>query len=342
MARLFFLLVGLLVLASCESAKETPYLAPVNVISDPGETVEVQPGDTVYSISRRYKVSMSGIIDLNHLQPPFALQAGTPIILPAKQIMSAPHSLLEKAQAQAADVEAQLRQEQGQGQESPGTQLYRQEALPQLPTDGTVVYTSSNQRQLRDLAKQAAIKPVIIEGAPAPEPQQPPILPPPQRYDIPAMQPKAKASLLKRKPVAVTEEQRKPKAPVLMPGRFIWPVQGRVVSDFGPKPSGGRNEGINIAAGMGTPVAAADGGTVAYAGNGIPGFGNVVLVRHPDGYITTYAHLERMFVERDVAVAKGDLIGTVGTSGGLGAPQLHFEIRQGAVALDPSRYLATR
>lgn len=123
------------------------------------------------------------------------------------------------------------------------------------------------------------------------------------------------------------------------PQNFIWPVNGTVISTFGPKSNGLNNDGINIGVPRGTPVVAADGGTVAYAGSDIPGYGNVVLVRHPSGLMTTYAHLDRMFVQQDVVVAKGDLLGSVGTTGGVDTPQLHFEIRRNKEALDPSKYL---
>ena len=123
------------------------------------------------------------------------------------------------------------------------------------------------------------------------------------------------------------------------PKNLVWPVQGTVISIYGPKSNGLKNDGINIAVPRSTPVLAADGGTVAYAGSDIPGYGNVVLVRHPNGLMTTYAHLERMFVQENIVVAKGDLLGTVGTSGGVDTPQLHFEIRRDKEALDPGKYL---
>jgi murein DD-endopeptidase MepM/ murein hydrolase activator NlpD len=123
---------------------------------------------------------------------------------------------------------------------------------------------------------------------------------------------------------------------------FIWPLEGPVISTFGPKSNGLKNDGINIGTSRGTPIVSSDGGTVAYSGSDIPGFGNVILVRHANGLMTTYAHMERVFVQKDMIVAKGDMIGTAGTSGGLDTPQLHFEIRRGNEALDPSKYLYSK
>ncbi|MCW8861524.1 MAG: M23 family metallopeptidase, partial [Rhodospirillales bacterium] len=118
-----------------------------------------------------------------------------------------------------------------------------------------------------------------------------------------------------------------------------WPVQGRVISGFGPKAKGLHNDGINIAAPRGTPVRAAEEGVVAYAGNELRGFGNLLLVRHADGWVTAYAHSEKLLVERGDKVSKGQVIARVGSSGTVSSPQLHFELRKGKQAVDPTRYL---
>ncbi len=123
------------------------------------------------------------------------------------------------------------------------------------------------------------------------------------------------------------------------PARFEWPLRGRVVSTFGSKPGGLHNDGINIAAAPGTPVRAADGGVVAYAGNELRGFGELVLIRHADGWVTAYGHNEGLLVGRGDTVERGQIIGRVGTTGSVSAPQLHFEIRKGIEAVDPLKYL---
>jgi murein DD-endopeptidase MepM/ murein hydrolase activator NlpD len=121
--------------------------------------------------------------------------------------------------------------------------------------------------------------------------------------------------------------------------RFIWPVKGKILSDFGAKPDGLHNDGINIAAPEGTPVLAAGGGVVAYAGNELRGFGNLLLIRHADGWMTAYAHLSQMMVTRGAHVTRGQRIGTVGSTGSVNAPQLHFEVRRGSRAVDPAEQL---
>lgn len=124
--------------------------------------------------------------------------------------------------------------------------------------------------------------------------------------------------------------------------RLEWPVSGRVISGFGPKSGGLHNDGINIAAPRGAPVLSADAGTVVYAGNDLEGYGNLVLVRHTDGMVTAYAHLADIHVIKGTAVMRGQAIGTVGSTGAVDSPQVHFEVRRGSSALDPEQYLDSR
>lgn len=86
--------------------------------------------------------------------------------------------------------------------------------------------------------------------------------------------------------------------------KFAWPVQGKVVSNFGPIAKGRNNDGINIKAPLGTPVKAADAGTVAYAGNELRGFGNLILIKHSGGWMTAYAHNDRILVRKGQKVKK--------------------------------------
>ncbi len=120
---------------------------------------------------------------------------------------------------------------------------------------------------------------------------------------------------------------------------FAWPVKGQVISKFGPIAKGRNNDGINIKAPKGTVVKAADAGTIAYAGNELKGFGNLILIKHNDGWVTAYAHNDTLKVRKGQKVSKGTPIATVGTTGGVDTPQLHFETRAGKKALNPLAYL---
>ncbi|MBL8834592.1 MAG: M23 family metallopeptidase [Alphaproteobacteria bacterium] len=120
---------------------------------------------------------------------------------------------------------------------------------------------------------------------------------------------------------------------------FAWPLQGNIVSDFGPKPGGLHNDGINIAAARNTPIRAAENGVVVYAGNELRGFGNLLLVRHADGWVTAYGHCEQLLVRRGAQVRRGQVIARVGSSGNVRTPQLHFEVRRGTRPVNPNEYL---
>lgn len=122
--------------------------------------------------------------------------------------------------------------------------------------------------------------------------------------------------------------------------QFRWPVRGRVISGFGPKPGGQKNEGINVSVPEGTAVKAAEDGVVAYAGSELKGYGNLVLVKHSDGYVTAYAHNSELDVKKGDTVKRGQVIAKAGQTGNVTSPQVHFEIRKGSEPVDPSQYLA--
>lgn len=120
---------------------------------------------------------------------------------------------------------------------------------------------------------------------------------------------------------------------------FRWPARGRIVAAFGAKPNGQENDGINIALPPGTPIKAAEAGEVAYAGNELKGYGNLVLIRHANGFVTAYANASELLVKRGDKVKRGQVIAKSGQTGSVSSPQLHFEIRKGSNPVDPLPYL---
>jgi len=143
------------------------------------------------------------------------------------------------------------------------------------------------------------------------------------------------------KPTQVASTDAVPKIPAAEPAmsgadKFRWPVSGKVATDF----IASKNTGINIDAPAGTAVRAAENGTVIYVGSGVEGYGNLVLIRHPNGYVSAYAHLAATSVNKGDTVSRGDSIGTVGMTGSVSHPQLHFELRMGATPVDPIPLLA--
>ncbi|MGY8685005.1 LysM peptidoglycan-binding domain-containing M23 family metallopeptidase [Bradyrhizobium sp. UFLA05-153] len=120
---------------------------------------------------------------------------------------------------------------------------------------------------------------------------------------------------------------------------FRWPVRGKVITSYGAKTNGKSNDGINLAVPEGTPVKAAEDGVVAYSGNELKGYGNLVLVRHSNGYVTAYAHASELLVKRGDTIKRGQVIAKSGQSGEVASPQLHFEIRKGSNPVDPLQFL---
>ena len=140
-------------------------------------------------------------------------------------------------------------------------------------------------------------------------------------------------------PAAPTQVANVPAAEPAMSGntKFRWPVSGRVLTDF----AASRGTGINIEASEGSAIKAAENGTVIYVGSGVEGYGNLILIRHPNGYVSAYAHLKSMSVAKGANVSRGDTIGAAGMTGSVTQPQLHFELRKGATPVDPMPLLAS-
>ncbi|WNJ92911.1 peptidoglycan DD-metalloendopeptidase family protein [Bosea sp. 685] len=162
-------------------------------------------------------------------------------------------------------------------------------------------------------------KPVVVASAPAAEPKV---------TAVPKAAPEPVVTASLPKPAAEADASDK--------ADFRWPARGRVISGYSGK---GGNEGINIAVPEGTPVKAAEGGTVAYAGSELKGYGNLVLIRHPNGYVSAYAHNGDLKVKRGDTVKRGQVVANSGQSGNVSSPQLHFELRKGSSPVDPTPYL---
>jgi murein DD-endopeptidase MepM/ murein hydrolase activator NlpD len=184
------------------------------------------------------------------------------------------------------------------------------------------------------VANVPAAKPVVAEvKKPAPEKPKPVVV-----ASAPAVEPKVTAVPKAAPEPVVTASLPKPAAeePASDKADFRWPARGRVISGYSGK---GGNEGINIAVPEGTPVKAAEGGTVAYAGSELKGYGNLVLIRHPNGYVSAYAHNGDLKVKRGDTVKRGQVVANSGQSGNVSSPQLHFELRKGSAPVDPTPYL---
>ena len=281
------------------------------------DVVTVQPGETLYAISRRYDVPVRSLIEANGLQPPYSLNAGRRLAVPQlrQHIVQPGETLYSVSRLYGVDTSSLAG---SNGLEPPYVVRVGQPLVLPAPVE---------------TAGARAPTPVIQAAVPAAAPVMPMAVtrselpPPPAAAPPPA-------------PVSRTAAVAPPPAPSQNGGRsFLWPVHGRIVAGYGGGEGGTHNDGINIAAPRGASVLAADGGIVAYAGNELRGYGNLVLIKHPGGWMTAYAHNSALLVKRGERVRRGQAIARVGATGAVGEPQLHFEIRHGARALDPGDYL---
>lgn len=306
-----------------------PQAAAVQAPIQPGTVHIAREGDTVFTLARRSGVPTRAIIDANHLQAPFALTPGQRVTIPAVRVhdVRAGETASALAQRYGVSLAALVR---ANGIEPPYNIRVGQRLV--IPGATAPAAAPSVAAAPRGSVEQTPLPPPTPQAAPVPAPQQATPAPAPAPQAAPAPPP-APAN-----PPAAPSEAN----PAAQPGRFLWPVRGVVVSDFGPKPGGLQNDGVNIAAPRGTPFRAADSGTVIYAGNELRGFGNLLLLRHEGGYVTAYAHADELSVQRGDQVRRGQTIGRVGQTGGVATPQLHFEIRRGTRPVNPMEYLGSQ
>jgi murein DD-endopeptidase MepM/ murein hydrolase activator NlpD len=279
------------------------------------DQVTVGKGETLYMIARRFDLPLRTIIDANHLEPPYQLAVGTTLTLPQERF----HTV------QAGDTLYSVSRRYGV--EVSTLASLNHLAEPYAIRSGETLFLPPPAAPVE---RVAFVPPTQPSQATVPTP---PVAPaPPSAAETPPA----------TKPVPSQAQAKAEPPPVAKPGAgriFAWPLEGRVIEAYGTAPSGTHNDGINIAARMGEPVRAAEAGKVAYAGNELRGYGNLVLIKHSGGYMTAYAHNSKLLVKRGQVVARGQEIAKAGATGTVSAPQLHFEIRQGTHALDPANYL---
>lgn len=320
------------------------------------KTHTVEPGETLFGISKRYGVDSSVLVQLNKLEPPYAIRSGMVLQLPAPPTPEPPSTPAGSSQrsggVDVAALPAPGGSVAGAGAASSGFAPPPPAVMPQ-PAPTLPPALAPPAPEMPPAAVQPAlVQPALVQPAtasPATAPGPTPESPPPSSPAASAPSQPAQPSVGGPPPPAVEpapEAQRTavtpPRAPPPRAGRtFQWPVKGRVIATFGPQARGIHNDGMNIAAPRGTPIRAAENGEVAYDGDGIKALGNLLLIRHADGYMTAYAHAETLLVKKGDVVRRGQVIARVGDSGGVSEPQLHFEIRQGAQAIDPQPLMGT-
>ena len=260
------------------------------------ETYTVQPGDSLYAISRRTGVSVASLKRINNVRDVRRIRPGMVLQLREGAAQRTYDTAAERALTPRITDPNRV-------PPAPAS------ALPSGPNEPIILNPRPSNRVGQPSRSQRTEAKRTADARPAP------------RHQAPAAKPQDGAS------------------PLATPGRFRWPLKGRIIRGFGKRPDGTRNEGINIAAPTGTQVHASEAGVVAYAGNELKGYGNLILVRHDDGFVTAYAHADRMLVRRGDNVRRGQVIARAGKTGTVKQPQLHFELRKGAKPINPIPYL---
>lgn len=339
-----------------QSTPAVPQVAAVEApVAAPGGTVTVGQGMTLYAIARANNLPVSKLAAANNIRPPYAVHAGQVIRIPG---LNDPVTPQVAAVAQPAEPVAAapsgVRTGSGTHVVASGETMY---SLARKY--GVSPASIAEANGLSRTAQLAVGQTIRIPGAPSSNLATKAPIPPaseelggndtaaPQTAET-QMQPLPGSTLPSAgTTVAKSETAQVPEVPAAAPvadasaAGMRWPVRGKVISGFGAKPNGLKNEGINIAVPEGTSIRAAEGGVVAYAGNELKGYGNLILIRHEGGYVTAYAHAKEIFVKRGDTVKRGDVIAKAGQTGSVSSPQLHFEVRKGATALDPMKFLSS-
>lgn len=296
-------------------------------------TVVVQPGDTIYAISRYHQTALQAIIEANSLEAPFVIKPGQVLRLPdqpGEPPASTPAGSL-RTYAKASTIESAGEQAVETHRLSPavaGTATVQtQKKPPAAAAKKEPAIASANSTVASSGEDQT--RPLSLEAEPSPVQPKP----------VHEARPIATEKKAAMTPGAVPFSVQAPPASLNRHVRFLWPARGPILSDFGPKQNGLHNDGINIAMPPNGPVVAAADGVVSYAGNGLRGYGNLLLLRHEGGWVTAYAHNTELLVEKGARVKRGQLIAKAGRSGGVSQDQLHFEVRQGTKAIDPKPLL---
>jgi murein DD-endopeptidase MepM/ murein hydrolase activator NlpD len=327
---------------------KSPYrLHPGDRLVGPSTTAKayvVESGDTLYAVARRFSVTPGRLADVNDISATAGLRTGQKLTLPksykdvgpGKRTVTTTRTVMKPAPAPAPSA----------------VQTVTQSQTP-APVSTTPAPTTISATTTTTVPAPKPYMPPVYTAPPAPKPYTPPataIAPAPRPYTPPmTTAPISKPYSPSPSPYAPPTTSSVP--PIVQSsapptdaevaaagaGRFVQPVTGTTLSSFGPMMGGQRNDGIDIAAPAGTPVRSAAAGEVVYAGDQVPGCGNLVLVKHDGGWVTAYAHLGRVDVKMRDRVMQGQEIGQVGSTGGVSQPQLHFEVRYAPTPQDKAR-----
>lgn len=308
-----------------ERSDQRDYLSPPPV-ADPGRvppltpggnTYTVREGDSLYAIARTHGVSVTELQSWNGIHDARSLRPG--------QVLS-------------------LGPDGGNPSPSAFGSLPEREPVPERRGFAHRTTRTETIRDTQEFAATPRSEPSADSrefAAPALTESQPADLPPilNARQETPQAQASRNDASGSGERVAALQSEPQPSTDAKP--MFRWPVIGRVIAGFGPRPDGSHNDGIDIAVPMGTEIMAAADGVVAYAGSELKGYGNLVLIRHDNGWVSAYAHADKLLVKRGDNVRRGQTIATAGKTGAVDRPMVHFELREGAKPVDPQQLLGS-
>lgn len=326
-----------------------------------GTRVTVRQGDSLNSISRRYGVPVQAVASVNGIDNANQVRPGQSIIIPTYVFSDRNgHSSATEGESGKVKLPKVARNETvvtgsvptgSASAPRPGRKPVSQPTFTQISVSEAVVEevdvvqitalpkrkpAASNASLTTASISAATPAKTKVVAAPATAAPSAPV----QKVALP--QPALTQEPRPTEPIKTPKVDNTSKDAVSSDAKFRWPVRGRIISDFGTKPGGGKNEGVNLAVPEGTPVKAADDGTVIYSGNELKGYGNLVLVRHSEGWVSAYAHNSELKVKRGDSIRRGDVIGLAGATGSVNQPQVHFELRKGNKPVDPLNHLPKR
>lgn len=310
-----------------------------------GQTVVVQPGDTMFGLGNRYGIPASTIAQANNLPPNASLTSGQRIVIPSYRGQQN-HAPKPVAAAPQKPKPVQTARAGGSHTVKPGETLFSVARTYNVTATDLAEANNVGLDHRVQMGEKLSIPGGARVAHATPRPaEQPKVQPLVYRKDDKDDQPRPQAAApapapQPQKATYSEPEPQIPAKPIATGGTdFRWPVRGRVISGFGAKPNGQTNDGVNISVPEGTEIKAAEGGVVAYAGNELKGFGNLVLIRHAGEWVTAYAHASEILVKRGDVVRRGQAIARSGKTGSVTTPQLHFEVRRGASPVDPLDHL---
>ena len=298
-----------------------------------GSPVTVGQGETVDSIARKHGVPVAALMQTNGIREPGQIRPGQRLVIPRYVSTSPKGAPTYTAQAKTGGSVHVVKSGETLMSISRGTGVSVAALAKTNHIDTSKKLSVGDRLTIPQGGQQVA----AANPPPAPKVAEPRTAPV-EKIKVASAAPVQTAHVAKEEP-RTTETAVKTAEPSGAMPSFRWPVRGRVIAGFGSKPNGAQNDGINLAVPEGTPIKAADDGVVAYAGNELKGYGNLVLIRHSNGFVSAYAHASELLVKRGDTIKRGQVIAHAGQTGNVTSPQLHFEIRKGSTPVDPTQFL---